>query len=133
MRLKLSEVWQVTKRVEQIKNDMSIPVHGNKKEGTQSKKKVQEQAQANAAGKLKDIFQKYGFMNGKWLIFALSDKVDIIWSKIASSLVSGPLSSTSTSCAKVATSPENAVPGHQHVICVYIPNVYDKEDITACF
>ena len=49
------------------------------------------------------------------------------------SLASGPLSSTSAFCAKVATSPENAAPGYQHVICVYIPDVYDKEDVTmAC-
>ena len=47
------------------------------------------------------------------------------------SLASGPLSSTSAYCAKVATSPENAPPGYQHVICVYIPDVYDKEDVTA--
>lgn len=47
------------------------------------------------------------------------------------SLASGPLSTTSAFCAKVATSPENAAPGHQHVICVYVPGVYDKEDVTA--
>lgn len=81
------------------------------------------------------------------LIFASSDKVDAIWSKIAGetlqyntlvanllqivSLASGPLSSTSALCAKVATSPENVVPGAQHVICVYVPDVYDKEDVTV--
>ncbi|KAF8550931.1 hypothetical protein OG21DRAFT_1468038 [Imleria badia] len=122
---------QVTDRIEEIKNDASIPVRASKKAGTQSKKEVREQVQSQATEKLKDISKKYGFVCGKWLIFAPSDKVDIIWSKIASSLASGPLSSTSAFCAKVATSPENAVPGHQHLICVYIPDVYDKEDVTA--
>lgn len=58
-RLKSSEVQQVTERVEQIKvgcmtcgtvihltsnkNDASIPVRGNKKAGTLSKKEVREQ------------------------------------------------------------------------------------------
>ncbi|KAN0081239.1 protein of unknown function (DUF1917) domain containing protein [Tylopilus felleus] len=126
-----AHLQQVTERIEEIKNDPSIPVRGSKKSGTQSKKEVREQAHAEAAEKLKDIAKKYGFVCGKWLIFAPSDKVDVIWSKIASSLASGPLSSTSAFCAKVATSPENADAGHQHLICVYMPDVYDKEDVTA--
>ncbi|KAI9459993.1 hypothetical protein HD554DRAFT_2176769 [Boletus coccyginus] len=107
---------QVTERIEQIKNDTSIPIRGSKKAGTQSKKEVREQEQREAGDKLKDISKKYGHVGGKWLIFAPSDKVDVVWSKIASSIISGPLSSTSASCAKVATSPENIAPGYQHVI-----------------
>ncbi|KAF8448640.1 translation initiation factor eIF 4e-like domain-containing protein [Boletus edulis BED1] len=122
---------QITARIEEIKDDASIPVRGNKKAGTKSKKEVREQVHTEAADKLKDISRKYGYVCGKWLIFVPSDKVDAIWSTIASSLATGPLSSTSAFCAKVATSPEDAVPGHRHLICVYIPDVYDKEDVTA--
>lgn len=87
------------------------------------------------------------------LMFVPSDKVDFIWRKIASkpifstsivclnqvrlaSLVSGPLSTTPAWLAKVATSPEGEVPNYQHLICVYIPDVYNKEtviEVPFCF
>ena len=44
--------------------------------------------------------------------------------------MSGPLSSTSARLAKVATSPEQELPNYQHLICVYIPDVYDKASVT---
>lgn len=81
------------------------------------------------------------------LIFAPPEKVDAIWAALASkfeacknawhayhcaeSLISGPLASSSARVAKVSTSPSTEVPHYQHVICLYIPNVYDKEDVTA--
>ncbi|TFY65444.1 hypothetical protein EVJ58_g1967 [Rhodofomes roseus] len=64
------------------------------------------------------------------LIFAPTDKVDLVWSTIANSLISGPLASTSAHCAKVATCPKHEVPNYSHVLCLYVPNVYDKEDVT---
>jgi len=73
---------------------------------------------------------RYGYVSGKWLIFAPADKVDMIWSSIATSLVSGPLNSTSAFLAKVATSSESEVPNAHHLICVYLPDVYDKTSVT---
>ncbi|KAF8842858.1 hypothetical protein BDN67DRAFT_965307 [Paxillus ammoniavirescens] len=121
---------EVTEKVEQIKNDDSIPVRSSKKTGAKSKKEVREQVQAETVEKLKDISEEHGYVCGKWLIFAPSDRVDPIWAGISFSLVSGPLSSTSAICAKVATSPQNEASGYRHVICVYIPDVYDKESVT---
>ncbi len=46
------------------------------------------------------------------------------------SLVSGPLAETSAFQAKVATSPQEENPNYQHVICVYMPDVYDKDAVT---
>lgn len=46
------------------------------------------------------------------------------------SLVSGPLASTSAHLAKVATCPQHEVPNYSHVLCLYVPNVYAKEDVT---
>ncbi|KAH7910989.1 hypothetical protein BJ138DRAFT_1135660 [Hygrophoropsis aurantiaca] len=122
---------EVSERVEAIKNDAAIPMRSNKKTGAKSKKEVREQVQADAAEKLKEISVKYGYVWGKWLIFAPSDKVDSIWSNIARSLVSGPLAATSAFLTKVATSPEFESPNYQHVICLYIPDVYDKDSVTA--
>ena len=48
----------------------------------------------------------------------------------AVSLVSGPLRSTSAYLAKVETSPEQETANFKHLICVYIPDVYDKASVT---
>ncbi|KAL4071360.1 translation initiation factor eIF 4e-like domain-containing protein [Scleroderma yunnanense] len=126
-----SELLQkATERVEEIKNDNTIPIRSNKKTGVKSKKEVREQVQSEAAEKLKGISKKYGIVCGKWLIFAPPEKVDVIWASIAKSLVSGPLAGTAALAAKVATSPEYVTPGYQHVICVYLPDVYDKSAVT---
>ncbi|KAG1818345.1 hypothetical protein EV424DRAFT_1472765 [Suillus variegatus] len=108
---------EVSQRVEEIKEQMS-------------KKDVREKVQADATEKLKDISIRHNYVCGKWLIFAPADKVDLIWSKIATSLVSGALASTCAFLTKVSTSPANETPHYQHVICLYIPDVYDKEAVT---
>ena len=47
------------------------------------------------------------------------------------SLVSGPLNPTTAFLAKVSTSSESDNPGvQQHLICVYISDVYDKPSVT---
>ncbi|KZT72326.1 hypothetical protein DAEQUDRAFT_809208 [Daedalea quercina L-15889] len=120
----------VTVRIEEIKNDESIPLRANKKKGTKSKKEVREAVQSEATEKLKDISIRNEFVSGKWLIFAPNDKVDLVWSTIATSLISGPLASTSARLAKVATCPKHEVSNYSHVLCLYVPNVYDKEDVT---
>ncbi|KAI0057873.1 hypothetical protein BV25DRAFT_1892081 [Artomyces pyxidatus] len=121
---------EVTEKVDSIKNDSSIPIRSNKKTGAKSKKEVREVEQALATEKLKDISTRTGFVSGKWLIFAPSEKVDKIWSTVATSLVSGPLSSTAAHLAKVATCPKNETPNYQHVLCIYLPDVYDKDAVT---
>ncbi|PFH52117.1 hypothetical protein AMATHDRAFT_74413 [Amanita thiersii Skay4041] len=122
---------EYTARIESIKDDPSIPIRSSKKKGVRSKKESREELQAEAADKLKEVSLKYHYYSGKWLLFAPADKVDSIWSSLAKSLVSGPLASSSATLAKVSTSPATEVPFYQHVICLYIPNVYDKEDVTA--
>ncbi|TCD64554.1 hypothetical protein EIP91_003911 [Steccherinum ochraceum] len=120
---------EVTEKVESIKNDDAIPVRANKKKGTKSKKEVREEVQNEATEKLKDISVKHDFVSGKWLIFAPSDRVDMVWSTIATSLVEGPLSTTCVDLAKVATCPRTETPNYQHVLCLYMPNVYDKDAV----
>ncbi|KAG5647101.1 hypothetical protein DXG03_001472 [Asterophora parasitica] len=121
---------KVTEKVEAIKNDASIPVRSSKKTGAKSKKEVREQVQAEATESLKEIAVRHGYVSGKWLIFASPGKVDTIWTSLATSLASGPLASTSARLAKVATSPAEDSPNYQHIICVYVPDVYDKVEVT---
>jgi hypothetical protein len=46
------------------------------------------------------------------------------------SLVSGSLASTPAYSAKVSTCPQDGSPATQHLICLYIPDVYDKDAVT---
>ncbi|KAI0776311.1 hypothetical protein BD413DRAFT_265147 [Trametes elegans] len=121
---------KTTERVQEIQNDASIPVRSNKKKGLKSKKELREEVQHEATKKLKEISKKHGFVVGKWLVFAQPDRVDALWKSIATSLVSGPLSSTGAFLAKVATSPQNETPNYSHLVCVYVPDVYDKASVT---
>ncbi|KAI0079298.1 hypothetical protein K474DRAFT_1592248 [Panus rudis PR-1116 ss-1] len=120
---------ETTEKVENIKNDDSIPTRANKKKGIKSKKELREEAQHEATEKLKEISISNGYVSGKWLIFAPADRVDAVWSSVALSLVEGPLASTKAYLAKVATSPKNDTPNYQHVICIYLPDVYDKDSV----
>ncbi|KAK0212529.1 translation initiation factor eIF 4e-like domain-containing protein [Desarmillaria ectypa] len=93
--------------------------------------KVQSiQVQAEAAEKLKEIAIKNGHTCGKWLVFVSSEKVDSIWSSVARFLVDGPFSKTMAFCTKVATCPADKKPNYQHVLCIYMPNVYNKDAVT---
>ncbi|KAI0821394.1 translation initiation factor eIF 4e-like domain-containing protein [Irpex lacteus] len=120
---------EVTEKVESIKNDDSIPVRANKKKGLKSKKELREEVQAEASEKLKDISIRHHWVSGKWLIFAPPDKVDLVWSTLATSLVEGPLASTCATLAKVSTSPKDESQNYQHVMCLYVPDVYDKDKV----
>jgi len=116
--------------VENIKNDDSIPVRANKKKGLKSKKELREEVQAEASEKLKDISVRYGWISGKWLIFTPPDKVDLIWSSLTTSLVEGPLAPTCAYLAKVSTCPREETPNYQHVMCLYMPDVYNRDQVT---
>ncbi|KAL1941429.1 hypothetical protein VTO73DRAFT_7246 [Trametes versicolor] len=121
---------QITERVQEIQDDASIPIRSNKKKGLKSKKELREEVQQGASEKLKEIATKHGYVVGKWLIFAQPDRVDALWNSVATSLLSGPLSSTSAYRAKVATSPQNDTPNYSHLVCVYVPDVYDQPSVT---
>ncbi|KAF7321526.1 Protein RER1 [Mycena kentingensis (nom. inval.)] len=118
----------LTARVEEIKNDSSIPARSSKgtakKAAVAGKKEVREAAQAEATENLNAVAVKHGFVSGKWLSFATTDKVDMIFNNIATSLIQGPLSKTDAFCIKVATSEEGK---SQHLVCIYVPDIYDKE------
>ncbi|THH06930.1 hypothetical protein EW146_g9468 [Bondarzewia mesenterica] len=119
---------EVTAKIKRIKNNKSI--RANKKTGAKSKKELLEAERVSATEKLKEISISHGCVSGKWLIFAPSDKIDTIWSTVATSLVSGPLSATSASLATVATCPQIETPDYEHLLFICLPNVYDKDAAT---
>ncbi|KAI0692098.1 translation initiation factor eIF 4e-like domain-containing protein [Cytidiella melzeri] len=121
---------ETTEKVENIKNNASIPIRANKKKGVKSKKELREEAQADATENLKSISVRCGWVSGKWLIFAPPEKVDLIWSTLATSLIEGPLAATCANLAKVSTCPKEETPNYQHVMCLYMPDVYDQDKVT---
>ncbi|KAJ7686474.1 hypothetical protein B0H17DRAFT_1169735 [Mycena rosella] len=122
---------EIIARVKQIKDDASIPLQPNKQAGVESKKQVREQVQAEAAEKFTEIATRNGWVSGKWMIFAPVEKVDVIWADLATSLVSGPLAATCAFMAKVATASAGGISlTSGHLICLYVPDVYDKPGIT---
>ncbi|KAJ3484034.1 hypothetical protein NLI96_g5922 [Meripilus lineatus] len=126
---------EVTDKIENIKNDASIPTRGNKKKGIKSKKELREELQAEAREQLKEISVRNGvdahlFHSIVRLIFAPPDKVDMIWTSLATSLIEGPLASSCAQIAKVSTCPKNETPNYQHVMCLYMPDVYNQADVT---
>ncbi|KAJ3815824.1 translation initiation factor eIF 4e-like domain-containing protein [Lentinula aff. lateritia] len=121
---------EITDQIENIKNDPSIPTRSNKKTGAKSKKEVREELQRDARERFEQIARKHNYLSGKWLMFASTEKIDMIWSSLATSLITGPLADTNAFCAKVATTPRDANTNHLHVICLYFPDVYNKDAVT---
>ncbi|KAG9100968.1 hypothetical protein FRC06_003483 [Ceratobasidium sp. 370] len=110
--------------------DDSIPVRSNKKKGLRSKKEVREEIMVEAAKEFKRISQESQLTCGKWLFFAAPDNIDAVFARLAHDLVTGALSKTSAFCAKVATTPSTVEPNHRYLICLYLPDLYDKDAVT---
>ncbi|KZV73957.1 hypothetical protein PENSPDRAFT_602017 [Peniophora sp. CONT] len=121
---------EVKTKVQKIQDDPDIPLRSNKKKGTKSKKETRELEQAQASEKLKEISTRQGYVSGKMLVFCPNERVDITWKNVAESLLEGPLSKTTAYLAKVATCPINDTHNSQHIICIYVPDVYDQAAVT---
>lgn len=119
---------EVTQRVKDINEDDSIPIRASKKTNKKSKKQVRDEVLAEYTQKLKDVHIRHGYKSGKWLIFVPPNAVDAVWSRLAISVATGLLSNTTVNLAKVATTPPNDSPA-QRVICVYMPDIFDKESV----
>lgn len=100
-----------------------------RKQELRARKKCESRFKQKPPRNLKTAI-KNGHTYGKWLVFASSEKVDSIWSSVARSLVDGPLSKTAADCTKVATCPADENPNYQHLLCIYMPDVYDKDAVT---
>ncbi|KAF8520825.1 hypothetical protein JB92DRAFT_3087694 [Gautieria morchelliformis] len=120
---------EATTSVQKINDDGSISTRSNKKTGAKSKKQLKEEVQAEATQKLKKVHERYAYKSGKWLAFVAPNLVDTVWSRIATSLTTGPLSQTSAYLAKVATTPANETSA-QRLICIYTPDVLHKQQVT---
>ncbi|KAK0226253.1 hypothetical protein IW262DRAFT_1541361 [Armillaria fumosa] len=122
------KLWKAFKASKTTRQYLFDPTR--KQEQRARKKCESRRVQAEAAEKFREIAIRNGYTYGKWLVFASPEKVDSIWSRVARSLVDGPLSKTAADCTKVATCPADEKPNYQHLLCIYMPNVYDKDAVT---
>ncbi|CAE6487710.1 unnamed protein product [Rhizoctonia solani] len=119
-----------TEKIASIQKDESIPVRANKKKGLRSKKEVREEVATEAAEKFKQLSQESKLTCGKLLFFIQADQIDGAFSRMAHDLVTGALSKTPAFCLKVATTPADVLPNHRYLICLYLPDLYDKAAVT---
>ncbi|KAF8608230.1 hypothetical protein BDV93DRAFT_486827 [Ceratobasidium sp. AG-I] len=121
---------EYTEKIVAIQKDDSIPVRANKKKGLRSKKEVREEVMAEATEKLKETSQESKLTCGKWLFFAQPEHIDSLFARLARDLVDGALSHTPAFLAKVATTPADVGPNHRYLVCLYLPDLYDKAAAT---
>lgn len=55
------------------------------------------------------------------------------FARLSRELVTGALSKTPAFCAKVATTPSDVGLNHRYLICLYLPDLYDKASVTEVF
>ncbi|KAF8740477.1 hypothetical protein RHS02_04581, partial [Rhizoctonia solani] len=133
-----------TGRIENIQKDESIPVRANKKKGLRSKKEIREETATEATEKFKHLCQESGLTSGKLLavfvclffvciltllfrlFFVQAEHIDGAFSRMARDLITGALSKTPAFCLKVATTPGDVLPNHRYLICLYLPDLYDR-------
>ncbi|KAF8706760.1 hypothetical protein RHS03_04674, partial [Rhizoctonia solani] len=133
-----------TGRIENIQKDESIPVRANKKKGLRSKKEIREETATEATEKFKQLCQESGLTSGKLLavfvclffvciltllfrlFFVQAEHIDGAFSRMARDLITGALSKTPAFCLKVATTPGDVLPNHRYLICLYLPDLYDR-------
>lgn len=119
-----------TEKIASIQKDESIPVRANKKKGMRSKKEVREEVATEATEKFKQLSQESKLTCGKLLFFIQADQINGAFSRMARDLVTGALSKTPAFCLKVATTPADVLPNHRYLICLYLPDLYDKAAVT---
>ncbi|KAJ1306015.1 hypothetical protein OPQ81_010729 [Rhizoctonia solani] len=121
---------EYTGKIAAIQKDESIPVRANKKKGLRSKKEVREEVAAEATETFKRLSRESKLTCGKWLFFVQAEQVDGVFSRMAHDLVTGALSKTPAFCLKVATTPTDVLPNHRYLICLYLPDLYEKAAVT---
>ncbi|KAJ7587434.1 translation initiation factor eIF 4e-like domain-containing protein [Mycena floridula] len=71
---------------------------------------------------LDELARRFDDLGGKWLVFANSDQVDSLWTRVARATYAGTLGIA----AKVSPKKDGS---DQHVICVFTRNYTDESDV----
>ncbi|KAK6536144.1 hypothetical protein TWF281_000391 [Arthrobotrys megalospora] len=81
----------------------------------------------SAGDELRQLAVKYNYTCGAWFLHVPENQVDQIFSDLARSLIAGQLRRTAAHAVKVTPSGLPAIPRGIHVICVTIPDAWDRK------
>ncbi|EJU04990.1 hypothetical protein DACRYDRAFT_104882 [Dacryopinax primogenitus] len=98
-------------------SDSSTGLHG--------KHELREEIREQTVLGLRRLCENTGLTSGKWVFFVHRRSVTWVWKKIALSLVQGDLKETPAFAAKVST----INVGHTHIICLFLPDIFDKDAV----
>ncbi|KAG6816719.1 hypothetical protein H0H87_003579 [Tephrocybe sp. NHM501043] len=88
-------------------------------------KGVQQQGNAVVTVEALDaLAQEHGVLSGKWLIYAQPHQIDDLWSRIVTAVIANAPAGLG---ARAKVSP--ARPGEPHVICVYVDDYRNGEEV----
>lgn len=128
---------ELVRRLEDIENNNDIPKIKSKTSGP-SKKMLKD----SSIQKCEEALRTIGLRNwpcGKWMFFEGAEYVNLVFGRLAQSIIDGPLSRLKNArchTIKVATADSLRVdksrPGKdsQQLICLYFDNIWSKEDAT---
>ncbi|PWN35342.1 uncharacterized protein FA14DRAFT_40335 [Meira miltonrushii] len=128
---------EVVRRLEDIDKNDSIPKIKSKTSGP-SKKMLKDSSVQRCEEALREIGLKK-WASGKWMFFEGAEYVNLVFGRLAQSIIDGPLSKLKNArchTIKVATADSLRVdksrPGKdsQQLICLYFDNIWSKEDAT---
>ncbi|KAF3930933.1 hypothetical protein ABW19_dt0208471 [Dactylella cylindrospora] len=119
---------QVTAKLLSIETDDDIPIRSSQSKPI-NKMRARDEAYNAAKSELQKLAQKHKYTSGKWLIFAKPTYCDYAFQVIAKSLIGGPLRDSSADCVKISTSDGSMEGEQRHVLCLYVPNIYDKDAV----
>ncbi|KAF3926448.1 hypothetical protein AA313_de0206607 [Arthrobotrys entomopaga] len=88
---------------------------------------------ADCADQLRQVALDYNFTYGGWFETVRWDKIDELYSRLGHSLISGPLKNTLAHSVRVTTEGHPRLPRGMHIICVLVPNSFDKEACKQVF
>ncbi|KAJ0400889.1 hypothetical protein P43SY_004501 [Pythium insidiosum] len=78
-----------------------------------------------SAKDLDELARKHKVVSGKWMIFRNTETVDDAWTKIARAVLQSHLGDAAK-VSPVSTKPQQ---GNSHVICVYVPDFTNTDDV----
>ncbi|KAK6538102.1 hypothetical protein TWF694_010985 [Orbilia ellipsospora] len=82
---------------------------------------------AKCKDELQQVAIDHNFTYGGWFDIVRWDKIDDLYSRLAHSLINGPLKNTRAHSIRVTTTGHPRLPRGMHTICVLMPDSFDRE------
>lgn len=128
---------QLVERMKDIEKNAAIPKVKSRTSGP-TKKMLKDTCIQKCEQELRNIGVK-NWPSGKWMFFERAENVDLVFGRLAQSIIDGPLSKLKNArchTIKVATADSLRVDksrperGSQQLICLYFEDIWNKKDAT---